>query len=454
MKSEKPVTQKNCTQKGMRQQDMREKQEALQLAELVAPRWWVLSLTLVIILLVIWSAMAPIRMVVRAEGRVIPSSRNQVVQHLEGGVVLSINATEGELVQRGDLLARISDVQANSQMGALRVREQSLLAKITRLRAEATGSGQEPLSALNSGIPLGEASEIDRNERAAFLARRQRLSQEQEVASEQIKQKSAELAEITLRHASLSTELKLALQQLQITRDMLRREAASRSEELEAQSRVQRLRTMISDAATSLPRLRAAVGEAKSRYREMESRFRAEASTELTVVQTELQRVQEELKSSNDRVDRTELRAPVAGVINRVSVSTLGGVIRPGDAVMEITPIGGDIVVEASVRPEDRAELRPGLPVHVRLTAYNYASFGAAEGHLTEISADTMPNERGDRFYRVRVSIDGEQNPFARRPIMPGMVATAEIVVGSRTVLAYLISPLKRFARVALSDPR
>jgi adhesin transport system membrane fusion protein len=106
------------------------------------------------------------------------------------------------------------------------------------------------------------------------------------------------------------------------------------------------------------------------------------------------------------------------------------------------------------VRPADRAELHAGLPAHVRLSAYDYASFGQAEGHVLEVSADTVPDERGERFYRVRVGLDGQRHPFAGRPIVPGMVATAEIVVGRRTVLAYLASPLQRFARAALSEPR
>uniref|UniRef100_UPI000D359D40 HlyD family type I secretion periplasmic adaptor subunit n=1 Tax=unclassified Variovorax TaxID=663243 RepID=UPI000D359D40 len=414
--------------------------------ELRTPRLYVLGVAVVVAVLVAWAALAPMRMVVRAEGRIIPSTRSQVVQHLEGGVVLSIDVSEGDFVRQGDLLARISDVQANSQMGERRVREDALGAKVARLTAEATGA--DAIRA--DGIP----PETVQVEREAFNARRQRLEQDQNVVAQQIAQKRAEAAELAGRRSSLAAELDLAQRQLQISSDMMQREATSKLEHLDAQARVQRLRTLISDADASLPRLRAAVAEAEGRSREVASRFRAEARTELTAAQTDLQRVQEELKASNDRVERTELRAPVAGVVNRVNVSTVGGVIRPGEAVVEITPSNERTVVEARVRPADRAELHPGLPAQVRLSAYDYASFGVAAGHLSEVSADTMPDEHGERFYRVRVSLDGAQQPFAGRPIVPGMVATADIVVGRRTVLAYLLSPLTRFARAALSEPR
>jgi adhesin transport system membrane fusion protein len=425
----------------------RHRQQADLLQELRTPRHWVVLITVMVVLLIVWAAWAPVRMVVRAEGRVIPSTHSQVVQHLEGGVVLSIDVAEGEFVQKGDVLARISDVQGASQMGERRVREQALLARVLRLKAEASGSAIADFHAL-------DASDAIRAEREAFLARRQRLEQDQRVTTEQVAQKRSELAELMARRSNLAAELELAQRQQQISNEMMQREAASKLEVLDAQAKVQRLRTMLSDADTSLPRLKAAIAEAEGRSRELESRFRAEARTDLTAAQTDLQRVQEELKASSDRVERTELRAPVSGIVNRVNVTTIGGVIRPGDAVVEITPSDEHIVVEARVRPADRAELHPGLPVYVRLSAYDYASFGTTQGRLTEVSADTMPDEKGERFYRVRVGLDGNQRAFAGRPIVPGMVATADIVVGSRTVLAYLISPLTRFARAALSEPR
>ncbi|WP_447892938.1 HlyD family type I secretion periplasmic adaptor subunit [Pseudomonas marginalis] len=430
----------------------RDRMQAAMLAGLSAPRYWVIAISIIAVVLVVWAALAPIRMVVRAEGRVIPSTRNQVVQHLEGGVVLSIDVAEGDIVQQGDLLARISDVQANSQMGERRVREQALIAKVARLEAEATGGDMNAL--VPPDMPASEVAQAIRVEQQALQARRQRLKQNQDVVMEQVTQKRSELAELTMRRSNLTTELELSLRQSKIATDMLQREAGSKLEVLEAQSRVQRLRTMISEGDTALPRLRAAVAESEGRSQELESLFRAEARTELTAAQTDLQRVQEELKASNDRVGRTELRAPVSGVVNRVDVSTIGGVIRAGDGVVEITPSSDRIIIEGRVRPADRAELHPGLPVHIRLSAYDYASFGVAEGRLTEVSADTVPDDRGDRFYRVRVSLDSENHPFAGRPITPGMVATAEILVGSRTVLAYLLSPLNRFSRVALSEPR
>lgn len=401
-----------------------------------------------LILLAMWAGFFHLAMVIRAEGRVIPSAKSQVIQHLEGGVVLSLDVMEGDLVKKGAVLARISDVAGKSQVGERRVRSDALLAKIARLNAEAANASQLTLPAGQTIEPAVWQSEL-----AAFAARGQRLAQDVRTAHEQINQKQAELAEQKIRRTSLLAEAELAQRQWQISADMLARDSTSKMEHLDAQARLQRLRTMIGDSEAAVPRINASIAEAKNRALEIESRFRAEAQTELTSARTDLGRIEEELKAGSDRMDRTDLRAPVSGVINRISINTIGGVIKPGEAVMEITPMDGKIVVEAKVRPSDRAELHPGLPAHVRLSAYDYASYGSAEGILTEVSADTVPDERGERYYRVRVSLDSKRAAFAGREIVPGMAATAEIVVGRRSVLQYLTSPLRRFARTALSEP-
>jgi membrane fusion protein, adhesin transport system len=413
------------------------------------PRALILGVAFVLLLLLLWVALAQISMVVRAEGRVIPSDKSQVIQHLEGGVLMSMLVNEGGYVKSGQVLAKISDVRGTSQLGERQVRVDSLLARIARLQAEADGAREVKL-------PPGKTIDaaVLQSEIASFSARRQKLDQELRTAREQITQRQAEQAEQKSKRANLLAEAEVAQKQADISAALFAKGSASRLEALDSQAKLQRFRTLISETESAIPRLQAAMAEAQNRTLEIESKFRAEVRADLASTKTELSRLEQEVMAETDRVDRSEIRAPVGGIVNRVYINTVGGVIRPGEAVMEITPMDSKIVVEARVRPVDRAELHVGLPVQVRLSAYDYSSYGTGSGQITEVSADTVADERGERYYRVRVELDPSKQPFAGRPILPGMTATAEIVVGRRSVLAYLLSPLSRFSRNAMSEPR
>jgi adhesin transport system membrane fusion protein len=155
-----------------------------------------------------------------------------------------------------------------------------------------------------------------------------------------------------------------------------------------------------------------------------------------------------------DRLVRTDVRAPVSGTVNRLHFNTIGGVVKSGEAIVEITPTGGPLAVEARVRPDDRAALRAGLPTRVMIGAYDYAVYGALDGGVVEVSSDTLPDERGGRYYRVTIEVERAQGALAKEVILPGMTARADIVLGQRSVLSYLVSPLLKFASQALREPR
>jgi adhesin transport system membrane fusion protein len=207
-----------------------------------------------------------------------------------------------------------------------------------------------------------------------------------------------------------------------------------------------------------IPRLKAAIAESQAKMGEASSRFRSDARAELTAAETELARLQEEIKSRNDRVSRSEVKAPMDGVVNRVMINTVGGVVRPGDPIIEMTPSDDKLVIEARISPTDRAELATGAKARVKVSAYDYGVYGAMEGVVTEISADTVPDEnnpRGERSYRIKIAVQRGDNELQRKlALMPGMTASADIIVGRRTVWQYLMSPLSRFGQGALREPR
>jgi adhesin transport system membrane fusion protein len=393
-----------------------------------------------------WAGVAEVDIIVRTEGRIVPAGKSQIVQHLEGGIVRNILVQEGEVVTSGQALMELSDIQARSNLDQERSRSAAFRGREARLLAEASGSG---------GIAFPKEStdeNVRRAESAAFQARRARVAEEVRVLRDQSAQKRGEIAEAESRRKNLLSELEVAKQQFRVIEGLSKDNAASHLELLDSQSRVQRLSSQIAEAESAIPRLRAAVAETESKIGEVWARYRAEASSELTQVRAELEKSEFEIDSNADRLQRNQVRAPVAGVVNRLAISTIGGVVKPGEVLMEITPNYSGVLVESRANPNDRANLRSGLSARVRIGAYDYATFGTLNGKVTEVSADTLLDEREGRYYRVIVKADVDATQ--KMVTVPGMTAIADIVVGKRTVLSYLLSPLLRFRDGAFRDSR
>jgi adhesin transport system membrane fusion protein len=410
-------------------------------------RWRMVALLVLLIALVVWAAVAEVDQVVRADGRIIPSARSQLIQHLEGGIVAELKVREGDVVQAGQLLVAIDPTRADATLAERKAKRQGLEARAARLLAEASGSAEMNVQAIS-----GADAAVLQAESEAFMSRRDRLNQEVRVLREQQAQRRAELAEQETRQRSLDAEMELARRQLEVVQAMVARRAASQMEVLEAQVRVQRYATQIQDARSAMPKLRAAIAELEERIRDATMRFRAEARTELAQVRSDIERVEQEVRGESDRVARTDIRAPIAGVINRLYINTQGGVVRPGDPVAELTPNDEQVLIEAHVRPADRARLRHGIPAKVRMSAFQGARYGTLEGVVSEVSADTVPDEKGERYFRVRVTVKAGNGRIPFDQLSPGMTATADLVTGRRTVLDYLWSPVTRFRSGALTD--
>lgn len=398
--------------------------------------------------LLLWAALASLDIIVRTEGRIIPAGKSQIIQHLEGGIVRQLLVQEGEVVRAGQPLMELSDIQARSSLGQEQTKLAALRGREARLLAELNG-----LDAIV--FPPGlDDPDVRRAETDAWRARRARLAEEIRVLNDQGAQKRGEIAESGSRRQNLVNELEVAQRQQRVIEGLRKEGAASELEALESQLRTQRLSSQIAEASAAIPRLRAGEAETASRVAEVRARFRSEASSELTQVRADLEKSTLEVGTNADRLNRNSVRAPVSGFINRLAVTTVGGVVRPGEVLMEITPNDQRVVIEARARPNDRANLHRGLPARIRLGAYDYATFGALDGEVAEVSADTLIDDKEGRFYRVR--IEATPTPGSRQPgeIVPGMSVSADIVVGKRTVLSYVLSPLLKFRDGAFRDPR
>ncbi len=398
------------------------------------------------VLLGAWMAVAEVDRVVHTQGRIIPSGKQQLVQHLEGGIVSKVFVKEGDTVQAGQSLIAVSDLLANSSRGEKRARLEGLLARAARLQAEAEGT--------RFGAPAGvdASSPAMSNELDAFTARQAKLSQTLRVLDEQITQRRQELAEHEVRAKGLTGELEVARQQLSLVSAMHAKNAASQLELLEAKAKHERLSTQIREAEAALPRLRAGAQELQARHAEVAAQFRSEARSGLSDTRIELERLQQELGAEDDRVRRTVINAPMSGTVNKVFFNTVGGVVKPGDTLMELTPSQSSVVIEARVSPTERGAMQVGQRTVVKVAAFDYTTYGTLEGRVTEISADSLPDERGERYFRVGIEVDPASAKQFGQALTPGMTVMADAVTGQRTVLQYLLSPIRGLNSTAFRD--
>ena len=415
---------------------------------LESPRTFLVGLVGLIGFLLLWAAVAQIDQVVRVEGKIIPAGRSQQIQHLEGGLIASIDTKEGSSVKRGDLLLTIDDTMAGASLTEAQIKLNNQRARAIRLEAETKNKSSLDFPSDLNGLPTVEA------ERSLFVSRISKLGQEISVHQNAIRQRSADIKEAEQRHDRLVSEITTAQQRLEMAENMASHGAASKMEVLDARSREQRLKTEIGEAESLIPKLKAAIAEEQSRIEAGRAEFSSQAHDELVLALGEIDRLKQNITAAADRLKRTEIRAPVDGVINRIAVNTVGGVVKPGENLVELIPNTDAVLIEAKARPRDRGYLRVGLDAEIRISAYDTSALGLLTGRVTEVSADSIQEVRGEPFYQVNILVKSIPHSYTERAIVPGMTVTADIVTGRRTVLAYLLSPLLKFTYTMFRDPR
>ena len=358
------------------------------------------AILILVVVVLVWAGMSSVDEVTHSEGRVIPSAKMQVLQNQEGGIVQKINVKQGDLVQSGQVLVNLSPTQFGADFESKKQQVLSLMAKEARLQAEV--EGKELVFTPDFSDMAKDYVAI---ERAEFYNRKMRLRADMAVIENQLKNASSEL-EIIKRLVDRGLEPQL-----------------------------ERIRT------------EARVDEARGKLESLKRQAKTEASSELSKNAMELNPLRKALPALADRVERTYVRAPMKGVVNRVLVTTLGGVIKPGEAVLELVPSDDVLVVEAQVRPQDIGFVKIGQSANVKISAYDYSIFGSMSGQVTQISADAVSREeRGQTVYYYIARIETQtsvMNSLGKKlPIIPGMQAQVDIITGNKTVLNYLLKPI------------
>jgi len=398
---------------------------------------------------IIWANFASLDEVARAEGRVIPSSQLQVIQNLEGGILAEVLVHEGQRVSKGETLLLMDDTRFASSFNEGLLNSQALEARIGRLEAEANNrpyTTPENLSA--------DALDHYINEQQLFIARQREQQSAIDILNQQLSQHRQTLAELNAEEQKLARHAELSKQELALTEPLVKTGAVSQVELLRIQVAVNESMGQLEVIQLSIPKAEAVIAEATEKIQERKQQFKLDAQTELNETKNQLSRLAFSNVALQDRVNRTDVKSPVEGTVKQVLVNTVGAVIQPGMDLLEIVPSNDTLLIEAKIRPSDIAFIHPGQRATVKLTAYDFAIYGGLDSVLEIISADTITDERGEHFFQIQVRTDKnhlgtESNPL---PIIPGMIATVDILTGQKTVMDYLLKPLKRAQEAALSE--
>jgi adhesin transport system membrane fusion protein len=398
---------------------------------------------------VLWANFAVLEEVTVGQGKAIPSSKIQVIQNLEGGIVSEIFVREGQIVEKDDVLLRLDDTRFLSNRGEAEADRLSLVARLERLTAEAEGKPFELSTEISEKAP-----QLAQDEKDLYRSRQNRLQSEQRTLGEQLRQKQQELAEFRSKAQQYRSSAGLLQQELNMSEPLVATGAISQVEILRLRRSLVEVRGSLDATVLAIPRAEAAADEIKSKIEESELSFRSEAFKELNQVRTDLQKITASSVAIDDRVSRTTVVSPVRGVIKQLKVNTIGGVVQPGSDMVEIVPLDDSLLIEAKVRPQDVAFLHPGQKAMVKFTAYDYTIYGGLKANLELISADTITDEEGNSFYLIQVRTDKSHLGSVEHPllIIPGMVASVDIITGEKSVLDYLLKPVLKARSEAMRE--
>ena len=404
---------------------------------------------LLVCIAVAWAAFSKLDEITIGEGKIIPSSQVQVIQNMEGGIVSKILVKVGDLVQKDQVLMQLDETRFASSAGESKAKNHALLAKVTRLTAESTGT---PFAA--PAELLREAPKIAEDEKALYTNRQHELEASLGMLRQQINQRTQEISEKRAKLQQLEESHNLIAQELKMSKPLLAQGVLSEVEILRLERQVNDTRGEMDATRLSIPRLEAQLAEARNKLDGALAKFRSDASNELAQAKADLAGTSASSLAVVDRLARTAIRSPLTGIVKQIKINTVGGVIQPGMEVMEIVPLEDKLLIEAKVRPSDVGFLRPGLPTMVKISAYDFSIYGGLEGTVENITADSITNEKGESFYLVRVRTTRNSLSHADKPlpIIPGMLATVHIRTGNKSVLSYLLKPLIKAKYDALRE--
>jgi adhesin transport system membrane fusion protein len=397
--------------------------------------------------LITWASLAQVDETTKGDAKVVPSRQLQIVQSMDGGVVSEILVKEGQVVETGQLLLKIDETRATSGVRESAAQAFSLQVKLARLKALAEGSSFNPPEPKSE-----EQQHVIEQERQLYDSKRTELMALISISQQQLAQRQQELSEVRAKRESGARSMDLSQQELSKTKPLLATGAVSEVEILRLERDLTRARGELEQAGAQSARVSASISEATRKIQETELSFRNEARKELSETLGRFNSINEGAVALADKVDKSSVKSPVRGRVQRLLANTVGGVVQAGRDLIEIVPLDDALVLEAKVQPKDIAFIHPGQAATVKFTAYDFSIYGGLDAEVENISPDTQTDERGQNtYYLVRVRTK-KTNFDAKMPIIPGMTAEVDILTGKKTVMSYLLKPVLKGKAYALRE--
>lgn len=420
--------------------------EAILEQEPTTARRLVYAVLIVLLCLLLWSAFAGIDTVTRGSGKVIPSSQVQIIGSQDGGVVQQIFVSEGEFVERGQVLLQLDRTRSQASLGENQAELRGLEIRAMRLDALVSQRDFAPDESMRLRAPQVVAEELE-----LFQTSRLELATQELIAQRQKRQREQELIELTAKRDQLVTELSLARSELDVTRPLLASGATSQVEILRLERDVNRASGELRQVRAGIRRLEEAVQEASNKIETVRLEFLNFTREKLAETYTRISALTQAGEGLSDRVNRTEVTAPVTGTVKQLHYNTIGGVVLPGRDIVELVPADDTLLLEVRIKPRDIAFIAPGQEASVKFTAYDFVVYGGMDGTIEQIGADTLIDSSDNPYYEVTVRTN-EADFGPDQPIIPGMTVDVDILTGRKTVLSYLMKPVLRAQQRALSE--
>jgi len=402
-----------------------------------------------VILFIGWAYFAEVDEITRGQGEIVPSGNNQMIQNLEGGIVQKIMVKPGDFVEKGQPLMKIDNAKSEAQHDSSMIKSLELEAKIIRLKAESQGKRFDVNASTVARMPL-----MISNERSLYLGRKQAYRSSVNVLDEQLSQKRTELKETYSHIEHLERSLGYVTTEVEMTAPMVEKGVRSRVDYLKLQREQNDISEKLMNAKLSVARTKSSIMEVTSKIVQARSEFKNKAKAELNEAIGEKMRLAESEESFKDQVDRTLVRSPIKGVIQKLYIFTEGGVIKPGQDLIEIVPTDEVLWVEVKVKPSDIAFIYPSQDALVKFSAYDFSIYGGLEAKVFHISADTITDKKENVYYTVHLKtaknyLGSEKDPLK---IIPGMTVDVDIITGKKSVLDYILKPILKSKQYTFTE--
>lgn len=405
------------------------------------------------VVFVAWASFAEVDEIARGDGKVIPASKTQIIQASEAGVVQEIAVKIGQVVRKNDLIIRLDNTLNTSSLGEQQAKSRALEVRIARLKYEQSGNlaGPFPCPADIQSV----APQICDNEQKLLIARRENFDNKLSVLKSRLDQREKELDEATANSERLTKNLAVSDEEAKLVGSMVKKGLMARTEQIRVEREQTELNGQLNLSGETVKKIRSTITEAQLQVEELGLQLQQEALDELTQALAELSVVDETIRGATDKVARTDIRSPVDGIVNTLELNTVGAFVQPGSVVAGIVPTSETLLVEARVSPRDVAFIRPDQEALIKVTAYDFSIFGGIEGKVSNITADSLVDEKtGEPFYQVRVATDKStlERDGKAYSIIPGMICSVDIKTGRKTILSYLLKPINKARQEAMSE--